>query len=105
MGMLVQTYGSNQISVVQTWFTVVQELNHGKSLMLEDSRKNVCRVGGHMTFDDMLAEEIKDPEFRKEFETLEAEYTIRSTILRARKERNMTQEQRSNVTGVETSPN
>lgn len=54
-----------------------------------------------MNLDDMLAERMKNPEFRKEYEALEGEYTIKSALLQARKEQNMTQEQLSKATGID----
>lgn len=54
-----------------------------------------------MNLDDMLAERMKNPEFRKEYEALDAEYTIKSAILQARKESNMTQEQLAQATGID----
>ncbi|MFI3255533.1 MAG: helix-turn-helix transcriptional regulator, partial [Eubacteriales bacterium] len=54
-----------------------------------------------MTFTDMLAKQMEDPEFRQEFEALEGEYTIKSALLQARKEQNMTQEQLSKATGID----
>ncbi len=54
-----------------------------------------------MTLQVILDKNMKDPEFRKEFEALETEYAIKSLILQARKEKNMTQEQLSKVTGID----
>ncbi len=53
-----------------------------------------------MTLSDMKVELMKDPEFRKEYQALEVEYAVKSAILRARKEKNMTQEQLAQATGL-----
>ncbi|MFI3255654.1 MAG: helix-turn-helix transcriptional regulator [Eubacteriales bacterium] len=54
-----------------------------------------------MNFQEYHNEAMKDPKFRKEYESLETEYTIKRAILKARKERNMTQEQLANETGID----
>lgn len=54
-----------------------------------------------MTLQAILDKNMKDPEFRKEYEALEIEYAIKSIILQARKEKNMTQEQLSKATGID----
>ncbi len=54
-----------------------------------------------MTLQEILEKNMEDPEFREEYEALEAEYTIKSALLRARKEQNMTQEQLAQATGID----
>ncbi len=54
-----------------------------------------------MNFLEFHEEARKKPESCKEYEALEVEYTIKSLILKARKERNMTQEQLSKATGID----
>ncbi len=54
-----------------------------------------------MNLDDMLKKALENPEVRKEYEALEIEYAIKSIILQARKEMNMTQEQLSKATGID----
>lgn len=54
-----------------------------------------------MNFLEYHQKQMEDPEFREEFEALENEYSIKRAILQARKERNMTQEQLSQATGID----
>ena len=53
--------------------------------------------------DDMqkyLEEQMKDPEFKKEYEALEPECAVIRAILDARKESGITQKQLSELTGI-----
>lgn len=53
--------------------------------------------------DDMqkyLEEQMKDPEFKKEYEALEPEFAVIRAILDARKESGITQKQLSELTGI-----
>lgn len=54
-----------------------------------------------MNFLDYHAKKMENPAFRKEFEALEIEYAIKTAILEARKQRNMTQEQLAQATGID----
>lgn len=47
-----------------------------------------------------LDEQLKDPEFRAEYEALEPEYQLINAILDARKSQNMTQKQLAERTGL-----
>ena len=51
-------------------------------------------------FDEYLAEQLKDEEFRKEYEALEPEYTIIQAIIDARKSEGLTQKELSNRSGI-----
>lgn len=51
-------------------------------------------------FDDFLAEQLQDPKVKKEYDTLEAKYVLIESIIRARKERNLTQKELSALTGI-----
>ena len=51
-------------------------------------------------FRDSLNEQLKDEEFRKEYESLEAEFQIIREIISARKDKNITQEELSDLTGI-----
>lgn len=42
-------------------------------------------------FEDMLAEELKNPEFRKEYEALQVEFDLIKEIVKRRAETNMSQ--------------
>ncbi len=53
-----------------------------------------------MKFKDHLKEQLKDPEFRSEYEALEPEYTIIRQIIRARSESNMTQKELAERSGI-----
>ncbi len=51
-------------------------------------------------FDDFLAEQLKDPELKKEYDALEPKYALIESIVMARKERNLTQKELSKLTGI-----
>ena len=52
------------------------------------------------TFDDMLSKQLKDDEFRKEYEALQPERDITMSLIRARKEAGLTQAELSEKTGI-----
>lgn len=51
-------------------------------------------------FNDLLAEQMKDPEFRKEWEALEPEYTIKRAMIDARNAEGLTQKELSERSGI-----
>jgi len=51
-------------------------------------------------FDEFLAEQLKDPEFKMEYDALEPEFTIIYAMIEARKESGITQKQLSEKTGI-----
>ena len=51
-------------------------------------------------FDDFLKEQLKDPEFKKEYDALQPEHTIIQAIIDARKKNGMTQKELSENTGI-----
>lgn len=53
-----------------------------------------------MKLRDHLKEQLKDPEFRSEYEALEPEYEIVRQIILARKELNITQKELAELTGI-----
>ena len=53
-----------------------------------------------MTLTDALNEQMKDVSFKKEYETLEPEYEIISSLIDSRKSCNVTQKQLSETTGI-----
>ena len=53
-----------------------------------------------MKFRDHLKEQLKDPEFRSEYEALEPESEIIRQIILARKELNITQKELAERTGI-----
>jgi len=53
-----------------------------------------------MTLTEALNEQLKDETFRKEYEALEPEYEIISSLIDARKANNVTQNQLSEATGI-----
>ena len=53
-----------------------------------------------MTLTEALNEQLKDETFKKEFEALEPEYEIISSLIDARKFNNVTQKQLSEATGI-----
>ena len=53
-----------------------------------------------MTLTEALNEQLKDETFKKEYEVLEPEYEIISSLIDARKSNNVTQTQLSEATGI-----
>lgn len=53
-----------------------------------------------MTLTESLNEQLKDETFKKEYEALEPEYEIISSLIDARKSNNVTQKQLSEATGI-----
>ena len=51
-------------------------------------------------FRETLNEQLKNPEFRKEWDALEPEYQIIKAMLKARNEQAMTQKQLADLTGI-----
>ncbi len=51
-------------------------------------------------FKDFLDEQLKNPEFKKEYDALEPEFAIIRAILDARKETGLTQKELSERTGI-----
>lgn len=51
-------------------------------------------------FRETLNEQLKDPEFKKEWDALEPEYQIIKAMLEAREEQGVTQKQLANITGI-----
>lgn len=52
------------------------------------------------TFDELLAEQMKNPEFKKEYEALEPEFAIIQAMIDARKNTGITQKQLAEKTGI-----
>ncbi len=52
-------------------------------------------------FDKMLEKELKNPEFKEEYDALEPEYTVIQALIDARKSKNMTQKQLADQTGID----
>lgn len=52
------------------------------------------------TFDDYLAEQMKDPEFKAEWDRLEPEFAIVGAIYEARMKKQLSQKQLSELTGI-----
>ena len=52
------------------------------------------------SFDDFLAEQLKDPEIRKEYEALQPERAIIQAIIDARRDSGLTQKELSKRTGI-----
>ena len=52
------------------------------------------------TYDEFLAEQLKDPEFKKEYDALQPEYELISAILEARIEKGLTQKDIAELTGI-----
>ena len=53
-----------------------------------------------VAFDDYLAEQLKNPEFKKEYDALEPEFAIIQAMIDARKAAGLTQKELSERTGI-----
>ena len=51
-------------------------------------------------FEDLLKEQLKNPDFKKEYEALEPEFAIIQAMIDARKNTGITQKQLSEKTGI-----
>jgi predicted transcriptional regulator len=51
-------------------------------------------------FNDVLNKELKDPEFKKEYDSLEEEFILAKEILQLRKEQNLTQKELAKKVGT-----
>lgn len=51
-------------------------------------------------FDEYLEEQLKNPEFKKEYDALEPEFAVIRAILEARKDAGITQKELSERTGI-----
>ena len=51
-------------------------------------------------FRESLREQMKNPEFKEEWENAEAEFQIMKAMLNSRKRQSMTQKQLSDITGI-----
>ncbi|MCD8241368.1 MAG: helix-turn-helix domain-containing protein [Lachnospiraceae bacterium] len=54
-------------------------------------------------FDDYLNEQMKDPEFRAEYDALEPEFSFMQAMIDARRETGITQKQLAEKTGISQS--
>ena len=52
------------------------------------------------TYDEFLAESLLDPEFKKEYDALEAEYALIDSLISARLSKKMTQSELAEKTGL-----
>lgn len=53
-----------------------------------------------ITFDDMLNEQLQDPEFRKEYEAIQPEMDVIRALVDARISQNLTQKELSERSGI-----
>ncbi|MCL2076866.1 MAG: helix-turn-helix domain-containing protein [Oscillospiraceae bacterium] len=51
-------------------------------------------------FRETLNERLKDPQFKREYDALEPEFQIIQALIDGRKEKNLTQKQLSELTGI-----
>ena len=54
-------------------------------------------------FDDILKESLKDPEFKKEYDALELEYSIIAQVIKKRLDRGLSQKQLAEKIGTKQS--
>ena len=52
-------------------------------------------------FKNYLDKQLQDPEFRKEWDASESEYSLIKTLVAARKANNLTQKQLAELTGID----
>lgn len=52
------------------------------------------------TFEEVLAKQMQDPEFRAEWERQEPEFVVIRAILEARRAKHLSQKQLSEITGI-----
>jgi toxin-antitoxin system, antitoxin component, xre family len=62
--------------------------------------KKSAKGGNKMTLTEALNEQMKDESFKKEYEALDPEYEIISSLIDARKSCNITQKQLAETTGI-----
>ena len=68
-----------------------------ESLSNEEIFSNVRKM---KTFDEMLAKQMKDEEFKKEYEAIQPEMDVIRAIVDARTSQNLTQKELSERTGI-----
>ena len=51
-------------------------------------------------YEDFLAEQLKDPEFKKEYEALEEEFTLAKEVIQLRQRLNLTQKELADRIGT-----
>lgn len=51
-------------------------------------------------FDQYLEEQLKNPEFKKEYDALDPEFAVIRAVIEARKESGITQKELSELTGI-----
>lgn len=57
-------------------------------------------MGNNMRVDDYLQEQLKNPEFKKEWDDIQPEMDVIRAMIDARIEQNMTQKELANRTGI-----
>ena len=72
-----------------------QRRNTEKNTLTERSKIKMSK-----NFRDTLNEQLNDEEFKKEYKALELEFQIIRALLDGRKEKNLTQKQLSEITGI-----
>ena len=83
--------------VKKTQKTPKREIEKAKTYR-EDFLKRSKKMSNK--FEDFLNEQLKDPKVKKEYDALEAKYTLIESIILARKEKNLTQKELSQLTGI-----
>ena len=83
--------------VKKTQRTQKREIEKAKSYR-DDFLKRSKKMNNK--FEDFLNEQLKDPKVKKEYDALEAKYALIESIILARKEKNLTQKELSQLTGI-----
>ncbi len=102
----------NEINQLQPEVPTLEELgsikasdaaDDGTTVALEQLKQNLGPSGGasYMTnFDDFLADQLRDPEVKAEWDALETEFSIMQAMIDARWQAGLTQKQLSERTGI-----
>ena len=83
--------------VKKTQKTPKREIEKAKSYR-DDFLKRSKKM--NYKFEDFLNEQLKDQKVKKEYDALEAKYALIESIILARKEKNLTQKELSQLTGI-----
>lgn len=63
----------------------------------------MIQIAKSTNYKDFLAEQLKDPEVKVEYDALESEYEIKRALIKARNESGITQQELSKRTGINQS--
>ena len=94
-------YMGHRIVLTNGFVKKTQMTPKGEIEKAEKYRKDYLRGGNRMSnFDAYFNEQMKDKEFKKEYESLEPEFAIVQAMIDARREQGLTQKDLSRITGM-----